>query len=169
MGSPHGYAQLLSPGRIGPLELRNRILMTPMGTNQERDDGHLGEAILDYYEARARGGVGLVIAGVAAITWPEGACNPNQAALSDERFLDDWVEFAKRCHRHGAKAAAQLQHASKVAQEDVKAGRPMWVPSIPEQKAGDLFAELTREEALKAASAYQAPGAKVAYRVMDEA
>ena len=91
MGSPHGYAQLLSPGRIGPLELRNRILMTPMGTNQERGDGHLGEAILDYYEARARGGVGLVIAGVAAITWPEGACNPNQAALSDERFLDDWL------------------------------------------------------------------------------
>ena len=70
----------------------------------------------------------------------------------------DWVEFAKRCHRHGAKAAAQLQHASKVAQEDVKAGRPMWVPSLPEPKVGDLFAELTREEVAKAASAYQAPG-----------
>src|SRR5512145_1074857 len=168
MASPGGYAHLLSPGRIGRVELRNRILMTPMGTNQEHGDGHLGEPILDYYEARARGGVGLVVAGVAAITWPEGACNPNQAALSDDRFLPDWEEFARRCHRHGAKAAAQLQHASKVAQEDVKAGRPMWVPSIPEQKAGDLFAELTREEVAKAASAYQAPGAKVAYHVMSE-
>jgi 2,4-dienoyl-CoA reductase (NADPH2) len=168
MGSPDAYPHLLSPGRIGALELKNRILMTPMGTNQERGDGHLGDAILDYYEARARGGVGLVVAGVAAVTWPEGACNPNQAALSDDRFLPDWEEFARRCHRHGAKAAAQLQHASKVAQEDVKAGRPMWVPSLPESKTGDLFAELTREEVAKAASAYQAPGAKVAYHVMEE-
>jgi 2,4-dienoyl-CoA reductase (NADPH2) len=163
------FEHLLSPGRLGPLELKNRILMTPMGTNQERTDGCLGDGILDYYEARARGGVGMVIAGVAAVTWPDGACNPNQAALSDDRFLPDWEEFARRCHRHGAKAAAQLQHASKVAQEDVAAGRPMWVPSIPEAKAGDLFAELTREEVAKAASAYQAPGAKVAYHVMTEA
>ena len=169
MSTPRPYAHLLAPGRIGALTLRNRILMTPMGTNQERGDGHLGDTILDYYEARARGGVGLVIAGVAAITWPEGACNPNQAALSDDRFLPDWEEFAQRCHRHGARAAAQLQHASKVAQEDVKAGRPMWVPSIPHAKAGDLFAELTREEVAKAAAAFQAPGAKVAYHVMSEA
>jgi 2,4-dienoyl-CoA reductase-like NADH-dependent reductase (Old Yellow Enzyme family)/NADPH-dependent 2,4-dienoyl-CoA reductase/sulfur reductase-like enzyme len=162
------FAHLLSPGRLGSLALRNRIVMTPMGTNQERADGRLGDAILDYYEARARGGVALVIAGVAAITWPDGACNPNQAALSDDRFLPDWEEFARRCHRHGAKAAAQLQHASKVAQEDVKAGRPMWVPSVLEAKAGDLFAELTREELAKATSAYQAPGAKAAYHVMTE-
>jgi len=169
MSTPRPYAHLLAPGRIGALTLRNRILMAPMGTNQERGDGHLGDTILDYYEARARGGVGLVIAGVAAISWPEGACNPNQAALSDDRFLPDWEEFAQRCHRHGARAAAQLQHASKVAQEDVKAGRPMWVPSIPHAKAGDLFAELTREEVAKAAAAFQAPGAKVAYHVMSEA
>jgi 2,4-dienoyl-CoA reductase (NADPH2) len=163
------FAHLLAPGRLGPLALRNRILMTPMGTNQERTDGHLGERILDYYEARARGGVALVIAGVAAITWPEGACNPNQGALSDDRFLPDWEDFARRCHTHGALAAAQLQHASKVAQEDVKAGRPMWVPSVPEAKMGDLFAELTPEEVAKAAAAFQAPGAKVAFHVMSEA
>jgi len=163
------FEHLLAPGRLGPLSLRNRILMTPMGTNQERPDGRLGDGILDYYEARAKGGVALVIAGVAAVTWPEGACNPNQAALSDDRFLPDWEELARRCHRHGALVAAQVQHASKVAQEDVKAGRPMWVPSVPEAKAGDLFAELTREEVAKAASAYQAPGAKVAFHVMTEA
>ena len=166
MSEDNRFAALLSPGRLGPLELRSRILMTPMGTNQEQDDGHLGERILDYYEARARGGAALVIAGVAAVTWPEGACNPNQAALSDDRFLPGWEDFAKRCHRHGAKAAAQLQHAGKVAQEDVRAGRPMWVPSVPEAKPGDLFAELTREEVAKASSAYRAPGARVAYHVM---
>ena len=52
-----GYEHLLAPGRIGPMECRNRIAMTPMGTNQERTDGFLGEGILSYYEARARGAV----------------------------------------------------------------------------------------------------------------
>lgn len=163
------YAHLLSPGRIGPMSLRNRIAMTPMGTNQERDDGFLGESILGYYEARARGGVGLVIAGVAAVTWPDGACNPFQAALSDDRFLPDWEDLAARCHRHGARVAAQLQHAGKVAQEDVKAGRPMWTPSLPEPASrSDMFADLTPTELEQATSAYRAPGAKAAYHVMDE-
>jgi 2,4-dienoyl-CoA reductase (NADPH2) len=165
MAWPH----LLSPGRIGNLELKNRILMTPMGTNQEQADGHLGEPILRYYEERARGGAGCIIAGVAAITWPDGACNPHQAAISDDRFLPDWQEFARRCHAHGAKAAVQLQHASKVAQEDMVAGRPMWVPSVPKLRAGDLYDELTPEELASATSAFRQPGAKIAYREMDEA
>ncbi len=162
------YSALLSPGRIGRVELRNRILMTPMGTNQERDDGRLGERILRYYEERAKGGVGCVIAGVAAITWPEGACNPNQAAISDDRFLPEWAELARRVHSHGAKLAVQLQHASKVAQEDVKAGRPLWVPSVPESKRGDLMADLSPTELAKATSAYRAPTAKLAYHEMTE-
>ena len=167
--SSEAYSYLLSPGRIGAMEVRNRIAMTPMGTNQEREDGFLGEPILRYYEERARGGAGLIIAGVAAVTWPDGACNPNQAALSHDRFLPAWEEFARRCHRHGAKAAVQVQHAGKVAQEDVKSGRPMWVPSVPKGGGrGEMFADLTPRELAMATSAYTAPGAKAEYRVMSE-
>jgi len=160
------FEALLSPGSIGRLVLRNRIVMTPMGTNQERSDGHLGEAILRYYEERARGGVGLVIAGVASVCWPDGAANPNQAAISDDRFLPDWREFAQRCHAHGAKSAVQLQHAGKVAVEDMARGRPLWVPSVPELKAGDLYSHLSREERQQATAALRAPGARVAFHEM---
>lgn len=163
------FPLLLSPGRIGALEIRNRIIMAPMGTNQEGRDGRLGEAILNYYEERARGGVGLVTAGVISVSWPEGACNPRQAALSDDRFLPDFVEFARRCRRHGARAAVQLQHAGKVAQEDIACGRPLWVPSLPRPRgAADLFDELSAEERAKASGAFTQPGARVAYHEMDE-
>ena len=57
------YNNLLAPGRISELELRNRIIMTPMGTNLAQADGHCGERLQAYYEARARGGVGMVIVG----------------------------------------------------------------------------------------------------------
>lgn len=160
------YDHLLAPGRIGGVSLRNRILMTPMGTNQEREDGRLGEGIIRYYEERARGGVGAVIAGVAAITWPEGACNPNQAAISDDRFVPEWEELATRVHAHGAKLAVQLQHASKVAQEDVASGRPLWVPSKLQPKSGDLMADLSPDELRVATEAYTRPTSKFSYRVM---
>lgn len=164
--SEKAYEHLLSPGRIGGLELRNRILMAPMGSNLCEPDGHLGERILRYYEERARGGVGMVTVGVAAIAWPEGACNPNQVAISDDSFLPGLQELTRRAHEHGAKAAVQLQHAGKVAVRDIVAGREMWVPSVPEYKAGDLMKELTPPEMASFVGAMRGGSAKVGFHEM---
>jgi hypothetical protein len=139
--------QLLSPGRIGQLELPNRIVMTPMGSNLAEPDGTLGERIIRYYEERARGGVGLLIVGVGAIAHPAGACNPNQVGISDDSFLPGLRELCRRVHAHGARIAVQLQHAGKVATRDMAAGRPMLTPSVPERKFGDLMNDMTAEEA----------------------
>ena len=48
---------LLSPGRIGGLELRNRIVLAAMGSNFAAEDGHCTERLIAYYEARAKGGM----------------------------------------------------------------------------------------------------------------
>lgn len=162
------FEHLLSPGRIGSLELRNRIVMSPMGSNLCEPDGHLGERILRYYEERARGGVGMLVVGVAAITWPDGACNPNQVAISDDVFLPGLRELARRAHEHGARAAVQLQHAGKVAVRDIVAGRPMWVPSIPDYKAGDLTSELTPEEMGRFVGSLRSKTARLAFHEMSE-
>ncbi len=140
------YDTLMSPGTIGGLELRNRILMTPMGTNLAQPDGVCGERIQAYYEARARGGAGAVIIGVAAIAWPDGACNPNQVAISDDRFIPGLSALAGRVRQHGCRAAIQLQHAGKVAVCDMAAGRPMLVPSIPQRTPDDMMQALTPAE-----------------------
>lgn len=70
------FAQLLSPGRIGPLELRNRIIVTAMGVNLAEADGTCGERIRAFHEEQARGGVGLVNVGVAGVAWPAGGNEP---------------------------------------------------------------------------------------------
>ncbi|MFN8544428.1 MAG: FAD-dependent oxidoreductase [Candidatus Binatia bacterium] len=160
------FTHLLAPGRIGTLETRNRIVMTPMGSNLAEPDGHVGERLVRYYEARARGGVGLVIVGVGAIAWPAGACLPNQVAISDDRFLPGLRMLTDRLHAHGAKVAIQLQHAGKVATQDMAAGRPMWVPSIPDLTAGDLFQDLSLEEIQRLTSYITAPGAAIAHHEM---
>ena len=137
-------------------------------SGKELPDGQLGERILCYYEERARGGVGMITVGVAAISWPAGACNPNQVAISDDVFLPGLRELTRRVHAHGAKAAIQLQHAGKVAVRDIVAGRPMWVPSIPESKAGDLTSELTPKELESFVGLLRSGSARVAFHEMTE-
>jgi 2,4-dienoyl-CoA reductase (NADPH2) len=160
------FEHLLSPGRIGSLEVRNRIVMSPMGSNLAREDGHLGERIIRYYEERAKGGVGLIIVGVGAISFPAGACNPNQIAISDDAFLPGLSELTRRVHAHGAKIAIQIQHAGKVAVRDITDGRPMWVPSIAAYKGGDLTNDLTPEELQCFVANLTQPGSKMAYHEM---
>jgi len=158
------YDKLMSPGRIGAMELRNRILMTPMGTNLAQPDGHCGERIQAYYEARARGGAAAVIVGVAAIAWPDGACNPNQVAISDDQFLPGLSALAGRVKQHGCRAAIQLQHAGKVAVCDMAAGRPMLVPSIPHSTPDDMMQALTPAEMNAFVKSFSAD-TKIEYKV----
>ena len=140
------YAHLLQPGRIGTLELRNRIVMSPMGSNFAEDDGYCGERIQAYYEARARGGAGLLIMGVAAVAFPAGTAEPFQLGISHDDFIPGLARVAERAHRHGARIAVQLHHAGKTATRDLAAGRPIWVPSVPKRSPTTMMAAFTHEE-----------------------
>ena len=55
------YPHLSSPGRIGGLTLPNRVAMTAASASLSQPDGTMTEDMLAYYEARAKGGVGLII------------------------------------------------------------------------------------------------------------
>ena len=69
------YKHLLSPGRIGMLQLRNRIFMTPMGSNLADENGITGERIRAYYTERAKGGAALITMGSVSIGYREGSSN----------------------------------------------------------------------------------------------
>lgn len=140
------FTRLLQPGRIGGLELKNRIGMAPMGSNFAEADGHCGERIQAYYEARARGGAGLLIMGVGAIAYPLGTAEPYQVGISRDDFIPGLARIAERAHRHGARIAIQLQHAGKTATRDLAEGRPMWVPSPPPLLKTTMMSAFTNEE-----------------------
>ncbi|MBK6510366.1 MAG: FAD-dependent oxidoreductase [Haliea sp.] len=142
----HHYPHLLSPGRIGGMALRNRIVMAAMGTNFAAADGHCTERLIAYYEARARGGAGLLVLETSAALWPSGASMPNTVGFSDDRFLPGLRELTNRVHQHGAKIVAQLNHSGKMAQEDTAAGRPIPVPSPIKPSRSDMFNVLTGDE-----------------------
>ncbi len=132
------FAQLLSPGRIGSMELRNRMIVTAMGVSFGEDDGTVGERMLAYHVEQARGGAGLVITGVAGVAWPVGAVIRGQLGISDDRFLPGLRRLADAVHAAGAKIAAQLHHGGLVAGYSAGDGHPLWAPSMPGAFSGDL-------------------------------
>ena len=141
------YTHLLSGGRIGSLELRNRILVTAMGVSLSEPDGTVGERLIAYHEAQAKGGAGLIITGVAGVAWPTGAVQPNQTAISDDRFLPGLAALVDRVHRHGAKIAAQLHHGGLVAGYSADAfDEELWAPCYPPPFKGDFIDYFLPEE-----------------------
>ena len=59
---------LFNPLRIGAMEVKNRLVMAPMGTNLASSEGKVTASLVSYYQARARGGVGLIITDDTTIT-----------------------------------------------------------------------------------------------------
>ncbi len=136
----------MQAGQIGQLQLKNRIVMAPMGSNFAEADGFCGERIQAYYEARAKGGVGLLTMGVCSVAYPAGTAEPFQVGVSRDDFIPGLKALADRVHRHGGKIAMQLQHAGKTATRDLAEGREMWVPSMPPAGKSDFLSALTQEE-----------------------
>jgi 2,4-dienoyl-CoA reductase-like NADH-dependent reductase (Old Yellow Enzyme family)/NADPH-dependent 2,4-dienoyl-CoA reductase/sulfur reductase-like enzyme len=141
------YPHLLSPVAIGPMALRNRIVMAPMGVEIVDADGHANEGIIAYYEERARGGVGLIVTEVCAMAYPRGANSVHQLGLSDDSFVPDLRRLTDRVHEHGAKIAIQLVHHGKISRVDTMKGEDVLVPSVPEWHGSlDMVNDLTPGE-----------------------
>ena len=163
------FPQLLAPGRIGSLTVRNRIIMAPMGSNYAEADGQCGERIQAYYEARARGGAGLLIMGVCSVAFPAGTAEPFQVGVSSDDFIPGLSRLAERVHQHGAKIAMQLQHAGKTSVRDMAEGRQLWVPSVPPVLQSNMMAALTPQELANFVSSMKRRAEGSPIRVMDDA
>ena len=95
---------LLTPARIGSVEIKNRIVMPPMTTRTADDDGCVTDDTIAYYLARAEGGVGLITAEMAS---PEraGRHRRRELGIHDDRFLTGLTRLVEEIHRGGAKAS----------------------------------------------------------------
>lgn len=116
---------LFSPITIKTMKLKNRIVMPAMGTMSANSDSTISERQVDYYEAQARGGVGLVVVEVAEV-------HPSSAfmmliGIHDDKFTPGLKMLTDRVHAAGAKIAIQLHHPGR--QFPAVEGRTPWAPS----------------------------------------
>ncbi len=125
-------SSLLSPIKIKSLELINRVVMPPMGTNLGNPDGTVSEANLAYIMRRARGGAGLIITEISSVH-PSGSAIGNELGSYDDRFIPGLKKIADAVHAAGSKVALQLHHAGRESLyllQQGKAVAPSPIPSL---------------------------------------
>lgn len=131
VANKNDFPHLLSEGRIGPMTVPNRVVLSAMDMNVCHD-GEIVQADIDHYVARAAGGTGLIITGASAVAYPVGATSTKEPGLSEDRFIPGLRALADAVHAAGSKLCVQTTHHGKVARVDTGAGRPLLVPSEPD-------------------------------------
>ena len=104
------YTRIFEPGRIGSLQLKNRIVMPAMHLTYS-EDGTATEQFKEFYYRRAEGGAGLIICGGCRFDEYGGA--PGMISLENDRFIPGFREFTDGMHVRGAKVAVQLYHGGR--------------------------------------------------------
>jgi len=151
--------KLFQPVNIGKMELKNRLVVPPMGTGFSAPDGTVTDRLIEYHEARARGGFGLIIVEVTAID-PLGKGSPSELGIWDDKFIPGLSRLAERVHAAGAKVAIQLHHAGRETFSFSLGGQQAVAPSpIPDPVVREVPRELTVEEIKSLVEAY-AQGAR---------
>ena len=104
--------RVLTPGRIGPLTLRNRIIKaaTYEGLSHR---SRVTTDLVDFHRAYAAGGVGMTTVAYCAVA-PEGRTAPDQIVWTDEAMRRP-ASLTEAVHAEGAAVAAQIGHAGPVA------------------------------------------------------
>lgn len=123
------YKTLFSPGFIGRYLVQNRVVMSPMATGYASLDGEVSQATLDYYGARARGGVGLIIVEAACVDMPAGCEGFGQLRIDNMRYINGLNSLAVTIKSYGARAFIQLFHAGRQTSSVVTGGVPPVAPS----------------------------------------
>lgn len=106
----HNFPNMFSPINIGTVTVPNRFVVPPMGNNFANTDGSMSERSVAYYEARAKGGFGLITI-ESTVVYKEAKGGPRKPCLFSDEVVPSFKRVADACHAYGAKVSIQLQHA----------------------------------------------------------
>ncbi|HUI13653.1 MAG TPA: NAD(P)-binding protein [Xanthobacteraceae bacterium] len=151
---------LLTPARIGPVEIKNRIVMPPMTTRTSDAEGFVTDDSVAYYMARVRGGTGLITVEMAS---PEkaGRHRRHEVGIYDDRFIPGLTRLVGEIHGGGAKASIQLGHGGGHTRIDICGETPIAPSAIPHPVYETTFEtiipqEMTKERIAQTTAAYVA-------------
>jgi 2,4-dienoyl-CoA reductase-like NADH-dependent reductase (Old Yellow Enzyme family) len=156
--APTQAPDVFSPARLGPLELRNRIVKC--GTNEGMSrDGLVTEPLIAFHREFAAGGVGMTTLAYAAVS-SDGRTFKHQIWLREEA-LPGLRRFTDAIHGEGARAAIQLGHAGWFASPRAMKSQPVG-PSHQFSPHAQTFSRAASEEDLARLERDFAAGARLA-------
>lgn len=141
------YTKLFEKGKIGNVEIKNRIVMPPMGTGFAAASGEASEQIIRFYEERAKGGTGLIITEVCRVDELSGIAQPCQLSATDLSVIPSFTRMVDRVHAYGTRMFLQLHHPGNEAVGMTLHGNPVIAPSAVTCKiTGEAPKPMTTQE-----------------------
>lgn len=151
----NAFTKLFECGRIGQMELKNRIIKAPQWTLLGARDGSVTERLIRYYKEIARGGTALIIVEYAFVDHEGSKAGPCELGVADNEYLPGLSLLAQAIQANGAKVALQIVHCGRQR----SLGSPIKAPSrIPLEgsllRGWPMPEELTFEETREIVSAF---------------
>ncbi len=152
---------LFSPIRIGQMELRNRLVMSPMENSFGTPDGKPTQRSIDYFEARAKGGVALITLGASAIDAQHKEV-PNSLHFASDDVIPEHRALVEAVHAHGAKIQPQIAHAGPDGLGPEMHGVEAFGPSgVQSYLTGTTSKEMTKEEFAGVVDQYRSAAVRI--------
>ncbi|MDR1621960.1 MAG: FAD-dependent oxidoreductase, partial [Synergistaceae bacterium] len=146
--------KLFTPAAIGKMELKNRLVVSPMVCNFCDENGEATERFIAYHTEKAKGGWGLIITENYAIT-PDARGFSRMACMYEDGQITSHGKLTKSVHKHGAKIVGQMVHAGRQTDKSVNTGVQVVAPSaIPCPAKQEMPHELTADEIKRLVSAF---------------
>lgn len=129
-------------GQIGPITLKNRIVMPAMATGLGNINGEVTPQMIEYYSARAAGGAGMIIVEIACVDSPGGRGNLCQIRVDHPRYMMGLNDLSEAIKSYDCRAMLQLHHAGRQTSASLTEGNQ---PVAPSPIACKLMREEPRE------------------------
>lgn len=165
------YQKLFEPFHIGPLTIRNRIVMEPHQTGLTGLGEHGGVATEEYaayYRRRSEGGVGLIITELACVDSVTGLQSLKSIRADADYSIEEFRKVADAVHPGGAKCFVQINHPGSEASGQLVAAENFVSASvIPSKRSGGMTRALAVEEIHAIADKYGQAAHRVQLGGMD--
>ncbi len=139
------YGQLFDKNDIGSLTIKNRFIMAPMGNNFGISAEAVSQRQIDYYERRAKGGVGLIVTESCPVELL-GRHGNNRIQVYLENSASALSRLTSAVHQYDAKIALQLTHGGSKCAPELIGEYPVAPSSLPIPKKDYFPRSLTRQE-----------------------
>lgn len=143
---------VLSEGKFGTLTLKNRFIMSAMGTHMSDEEGFITQGLIDYHVERAKGGTALNITEFSSVhpTTKEA----HLPGVYDDKFIPGLKKLVDAVHEVGGKICLQIWHAGRQTSSRITGQQTIAPSAIPHVVFREMPLEMTKEQIKEIVEAY---------------
>src|SRR3990170_4905384 len=151
--------KLFEPIQVGTMEVPNRIVFPPCGTELAEQGGFAGDTLINYYARRAEGGAGMIVVEFSAVD-DQRFSSHRQVRISNDSYIPGLRRLAGAIKAHGSRAVIQLHHPGRQNYAVITGLQPIAPSAIPCPRVKEMPREMTVDEIRELIEKYAAAAAR---------